>query len=83
MVIEERVTNIYGGWALKETNVELRITEEFGPGLAQECGDSTVCFWSHVGVCRLVLSASGVAQSCADGTVSGVAQGCADDTVCL
>ena len=51
MVIEESVTNIYGECTLKETNVELRITEEFGPGLAQECTDSTVCFWSHIGVC--------------------------------
>lgn len=69
MVVEERVMNIDEGCTLMETNIELRITEEFRPGLAQECTDTTVCFWRHIVVCRLVLSASGVAQGCADGTV--------------
>lgn len=35
MVVEERVMNIDEGCTLKETNIELRITEEFRPGLAQ------------------------------------------------
>lgn len=36
--------NICGECTIKQTDVDLRITQELGPGVAQRCADGSICF---------------------------------------